>query len=328
MGRRSERVVVIGCGVSGLTSAIRLAEAGFRVRVVTRELPGETTSAVAAAFWHPYRVGADERVLAWSRRSLEVFFELARDTASGVVVTELVELFREPVADPWWRPAVRQFRRARGDELAPIAGGRYADGWVARVVRAETPVYLPWLVERLGHLGGTVEVRPRGVGELAELTGEADLLVHCTGLAARHLAGDRELYPIRGQVVLVDNPGLERALVDEEDPEAPSYIIPRRRDVVLGGTAEEGVFSTTPDPATRVRILESTRQLEPRLAGARLLATRVGLRPGRSAVRLEADQVEGTPIIHNYGHGGGGFTLSWGCAETVRHLAGEALGAR
>jgi D-amino-acid oxidase len=54
-----------------------------------------------------------------------------------------------------------------------------------------------------------------------------------------------------------------------------------------------------------------------------VLAERVGLRPfRRSGVRLERDQLrDGRTVIHNYGHGGAGFTLSWGCAREVLDIA-------
>ncbi len=56
------RVIVVGAGVVGLTSAVRLLEAGHRVDVVARDLPLETTSAVAAAIWYPYRALPRDKV--------------------------------------------------------------------------------------------------------------------------------------------------------------------------------------------------------------------------------------------------------------------------
>ena len=54
-----------------------------------------------------------------------------------------------------------------------------------------------------------------------------------------------------------------------------------------------------------------------------VLRERVGLRPFRkSGVRLEKEKLgDGRTVIHNYGHGGSGFTLSWGCAEEVVEVA-------
>jgi D-amino-acid oxidase len=52
-----------------------------------------------------------------------------------------------------------------------------------------------------------------------------------------------------------------------------------------------------------------------------VLEHRKGVRPRRTGVRLELDVGPGPAIIHNYGHGGAGITLSWGCAEEVGRLA-------
>ena len=100
------RVTVVGAGVVGLTCAVRLLEDGHRVDVLARDLPLETTSAVAAAIWYPYRALPFDRVLAWSARSYEVFVGLADVAGAGVALRGGVEVFATPQEDPWWRPAV------------------------------------------------------------------------------------------------------------------------------------------------------------------------------------------------------------------------------
>ena len=56
-----------------------------------------------------------------------------------------------------------------------------------------------------------------------------------------------------------------------------------------------------------------------------VVAERVGIRPfRRGGVCLRAERLsDGRRVIHNYGHGGAGFTLSWGCARRVAQLAAE-----
>ena len=105
--------------------------------------------------------------------------------------------------------------------------------------------------------------------------------------------------------------------------------MPRSNDCVLGGTADEGDWNTEPNPETAEGILRRCTALEPRLAGAEILEHRVGLRPGRPEVRLESETLaDGTPCVHNYGHGGSGVTLSWGCAEEALELVERAMGGR
>jgi D-amino-acid oxidase len=262
----------------------------------------------------------------WATRSFAVLARLAaEEPESGVVMRELMSLEREEKADPSWRDAVEGFERLRRDELP--AG--YAGGWRAVVPVVETPRYLPWLAARLARAGVAVEVVPAGVPSLAAAGEGAELVVNCSGLGARALAGDDTLVPVRGQVALVENPGLDRVWLDEDDPAGPTYIVPRRDACVLGGSAEVGVASIEADPAVTAAIVARATKLEPALAGARLLGVRVGLRPGRPAVRLELAPATGSPaappIVHCYGHGGAGHTLAWGCADEVLALAERLL---
>jgi D-amino-acid oxidase len=94
---------------------------------------------------------------------------------------------------------------------------------------------------------------------------------------------------------------------------------------VLGGTRRVGDWNTEPDEATTERILASCSRLEPRLRDPRILAVRVGLRPGRTEVRLEAEPVDDGVLVHNYGHDGSGYSLSWGCAEEALSLVQSSL---
>jgi D-amino-acid oxidase len=133
---------------------------------------------------------------------------------------------------------------------------------------------------------------------------------------------------VRGQVVRVQAPQVERVLLAEDAPGGPIYVIPRRDDCVVGGTAEplapgaeDDVTTCEPSPATSAAILAKAMALLPALAGAPMLGARVGLRPARPAVRLErATLASGVPVVHCYGHGGSGYTLAWGCADEVLGL--------
>ena len=307
-------MTVVGCGVIGLTAAVRMREAGLDARIVAAALPLQTTSSVAAALWYPYKAYPEERVLSWGRETFEVFEELSHVPESGVRMREGVEIWRHEVPEPWWADAVPGVRRCMTDELPP----GYADGhaFVAPVV--EMPLYLGYLLDRFAASGGRVE--PRTVFSLDEVE-EGRVVVNCAGLGARDLVGDPSMEPIRGQILRVSNPGLERFVLDEENPEGVTYVIPRSEDCILGGTAEDGEWDTEPDPETAAAILERCTKLEPRLAEVEVLEHKVGLRPGRPEIRLETEKVaQGPPRIHNYGHGGSGVTLSWGCAEETLRL--------
>jgi D-amino-acid oxidase len=315
-------VIVVGCGVIGLTAAVRMRESDLDVRIVTAALPFETTSSVAAALWYPYKAYPEDRVLSWGSRTFEVFEDLARVPESGVRMREGVEVWRNPVPDPWWASAVPDVRRCTKDELPP--GCRDGHLFTAPVV--EMPIYLGYLLDRFSGAGGHVE--RRAVSSLDELV-DGRIVVNCAGLGAHELVGDTSMVPIRGQIVRVRNPGLSRFVLDEENPEGVTYVVPRSEDCILGGTAEEGEWDTEPDPRTAASILRRCTALEPRLAGAEILEHKVGLRPGRPEIRLEREDADhGPPRFHNYGHGGSGVTLSWGCAEETLRLVQGALEER
>jgi D-amino-acid oxidase len=303
------RVLVVGAGVVGLSCAVRLLQDGHQVDVLARDLPLETTSAVAAALWYPYRAYPFERVTAWSARSYEEFARLANVDGTGVRMLHGTEYHRAPTGDPWWREAVPALTRVSA------LGGPYVDGWTFAAPVVEMPLYLSWLVNRVESLGGTVtRMALKGLPDLAEV------VVNASGLGARLLADDPSVQPVRGQVVYVDQVGLDHWALDGA---GPVYVVPRTKNIVVGGTDEEGNWSRTPNPDTAKLILERATELVPELARARVLGHRVGLRPARSSVRLEAEQRGGARIVHCYGHGGAGVTLSWGCADDVAALVTE-----
>lgn len=315
-------MIVVGGGVVGLTCAVRLAEGGHDAHVLARDLPPETTSAVAAALWYPYRALPEAEVTRWSARSYEVFRGLAGTApATGVRMRRGVELHRDPppAGQPWWRAAVPDLETVRD----PVPG--YAVGWRMALPVADTSVYLGWLTTRLEQAGGTVTR-----SWLPDLP-TSGVVVNATGLASRALAGDASLQPVRGQVVQVEQVGIDEWLLESSEEARPLYVVPREHDVVVGGTAEEGSWDLRPDPEIARALLERASALVPALAGARVLGHRVGLRPARPAVRLESvPHADGGPggVVHCYGHGGAGVTLSWGCADEVlarvdRMMAGE-----
>jgi D-amino-acid oxidase len=315
----TREAIVVGSGVAGLSTAVRLLEAGFKARIVTRERTPNTTSDIAAAVWYPFRCGPPDRTLLWSHRTFRALRELAGDPTTGVSMVPGIDLHESADApDPWWREAVDSLRRAEAGELA----SGYLSGHVFTAPVVAMPVYLKWLEARVETLGGAIEAR--GVHDLEALLLEASLVVNCTGLAARELVKDDDLHPIRGQIVRVAA-GFADRFVQAGGVGSPlTYIIPRSDCTVLGGTADEGSWDLDVDPETAKAILARCRALVPALAGAPVLSHAVGLRPGRSEVRLDTVRRPGGVIVHNYGHGGGGVTLSWGCAdEVVRRSAAE-----
>ncbi|MBQ1097356.1 FAD-dependent oxidoreductase [Streptomyces sp. NPDC097107] len=309
-----DQVVVVGGGVVGLTTAVVLAERGRRVRLWTREPVERTTSAVAGALWWPYRIKPVALARSWALRSLDVYEELAaRPGESGVRMVEgvLGETGLDE-ADAWAAARLPGLRVATAEEY----GG---SGLWARLPLIDMSTHLSWLRKRLVAAGGVVETR--AVTDLAEA--EAPVVVNCTGLGARELVPDASVRPVRGQLVVVENPGIRTWMVSTDPVSGEmAYFFPQPGRLVLGGTAEEDAWSAEPDPAVAEAIVRRCAALRPEIAGARVLAHLVGLRPARDAVRLERERLpDGRLLVHNYGHGGAGVTVAWGCAREAAGLA-------
>lgn len=315
-GGPGDGVVVVGGGVIGLTTAVVLAEGGRRVRVWTREPPERTTSAVAGGLWWPYRIEPDALVGEWALDSLAVYADVAaRPDRTGVRMVEGVHGETRLDALGPWAARVPGLRAAHGGEHPGTAL------W-ARLPVIDMSTHLPWLRERLLAAGGVVEERT--VTDLAAI--DAPVVINCTGLGARELVPDPGVRPVRGQLVVVENPGIATWLTSvDKSSRSSTYFIPQPGGLLLGGTAEEDAWSLTPDPAVAERIVARCAALRPEIAGARVLEHRVGLRPARHAVRLERVELPGGRVlVHNYGHGGAGVTVAWGCAREAAALAGPA----
>jgi D-amino-acid oxidase len=301
------QITVVGAGVIGLTTALALEEHGHEVRVVASGTAEATTSAVAGACWFPYRAGPPKRVAAWAAHTRSWLEAFATERAAGIDPMHGYEITDEQGADPprpWWAAGIEVTRGP-----APVTGAPLA--WRYRSVRIEPGRFLAWLTDRLR---GEIERRP--VDDLASEPG--DVVVNCSGLAARELAGDDLVTPLLGQIVITELGEVDRSLLlsDERDPDRLFYMIPRREELVLGGCSLPWPPGKPPeiDPAITRRILDQAHALGVAAGGIRRV--RAGLRPYRPEVRLE----RAGRIVHNYGHGGAGYTLCRGCAEDVVRL--------
>ncbi len=305
--------------MSGLTCGLRLIEDGFKVKILAHEVPPNTTSNTATALWYPYKAYPEDRVLGWCRFSYEKFEKLSELEKSGVYFVELMPIFKTTVGDPWWIDAVGSFRHADSSELPES----YVDGYIIEVPMIEAPIYMNYLIQEFKFRGGIVESMDNRIESLSALYAQAGVLVNCSGLGAKQLCNDPDVYPIRGQVVRVSNPDIKRSFLDDT---GPLYLFARKNDCILGGTAEENNWDLEHDVDTAESIIRQCTKINSSLEKAEILEHIVGLRPGRKEIRLESEYIESENcwVIHNYGHGGAGFSLSWGCAEEVATLVSEA----
>jgi len=322
----NRNVAIIGAGVSGLTCGIVFAERGYRTAIFAKDIGQQTTSSVAAAVWFPYHVEPAERVVPLAIETYHVLLDLSAFPETGVSIIESRQFSRTgKIEIPDWAIPLGAQSIPVATALCALAdrtqAGSYSftSGFSLRTPLMDTTIYLEYLAARFRKAAGEIHANVR-LEKLEDADSKFDLVINCAGIGARELLQDTNLEPHRGQVAIVPNvEGLSCAIVCDDEP--LMYAIPRTNDCVFGGTNELS-DDLAADPATTSRIVaECSRVLN--IDKPPVRAERVGLRPfRRSGVRLERDRLrDGRTVIHNYGHGGAGFTLSWGCAREVLETA-------
>ena len=354
-----KRAAIIGAGVSGLTCGVVFAEREWNVTIFADETGQKTTSAAAAAVWFPYDAEPAEKIIPWSLHTYKRLRELARDSQSGVSMLELRQFTRTgdiPIPD-WaknlgarriavipsgnasplravgsYEPEADRTEGSRsvvagiGDPGNAAASMRvigstfsvpFSTGYALIVPLIDTTIYLDYLANRFRDAAGIIE--SAHISKVEEIPRDFDLIVNCAGIGARKLVHDSELEPHRGQVAIVPKLDLARAIVCDGPP--LMYAIPRTHDCVFGGTNSISENREPSSADTTAIISECSHVLG--IDPPRVISVKVGLRPFRkSGVRLEPEKLwDGRTVIHNYGHGGAGFTLSWACAEEVWAIA-------
>lgn len=308
-----EPVTVIGAGITGLTSAIRLEESGFDVTIVTTLPISETTSANAGAIWGPFLSTIDDRLARWSYRTLDVLRDHATDAKSGVTLCKGLGAEHSGHVDTWW---VERFAGSDVCDNSALPSG-YERGWRYTVPIIDMPKYLEFLATKFLAMGGYIQnTDPLTASDLQAIDGH---VVICAGFGAAQLVNDPDLSPSKGQLVVVENRGITDFFAERGDGPELTYILPQGDQVVLGGTAEPGRRDTAAEVETTQSIIERCSVVDERLKGAKILSVRVGVRACRDAVRLEHSDPP-HHYIFNYGHGGSGVSLSWACAEEVAQL--------
>ncbi|XP_054651529.1 D-aspartate oxidase [Dunckerocampus dactyliophorus] len=326
------KVVVVGAGVVGLSAAVCIAEAlpVCSVTLLADKFSPDTTSDVAAGivFAEEYPDIPLERQRRWFQDSFEHLLAIAQSAHSpeaGVSFSSGCQIFKEPPANktPYWSDIVFGFRFLSERELNRFPCHTFGQAFTT--IRCECSRYLPWLLKRFQTARGHMEQKK--VSSLQELGRHYDVIVNCSGLGSRAVAGDGQVYPIRGQVLRAEAPWLEHFI---RDSDGNTYIYPGAQYVTLGGTRQVGDERLQVDRRDSESILERCTLLEPSLRRAWLVGEWVGLRPGRRNPRVEREVLEvnghgRVHVVHNYGHGGWGVSVAWGTAVDTMRLVRKCL---
>lgn len=338
-----EKVIVVGAGIMGLTSAMRLREAGHEVEVWSKDPPERTVSTLAS-FWEPFATAPDpqKRDRQWGKDTFDVLHRQVRKGVPGLAVFPGLTIFPEERNRPDWAEYVPSYRDLRtSDELRTVAvphgvviPSHAKSGYSVEYPTFDMPPYLKWLRANLEERGVRI-FTGRKIDDFSEPLAQANIVVNCTGLGTRDLTIDRALTAMRGQLVKVTRPKeVDILFIDDEGPRGMTHVMLHENHVMLGGTAEYD-FDENPDPEISRQILERCIAIVPALAKGQKIEDVVGLRPYRkTGIRLEPedtgivssrDEDSNRILVHNYGHGGSGVTFSWGCANEVTKIVRSYL---
>ncbi len=310
----NENILIAGAGISGLSVATVLTEAGYKVKIISSSFSPNITSDRAAAFWFPYHISHQKKCIPWCQESYQNYEKLSHIPSSGISMVKLIKVLRTGAdeKEPVWKLFMPEGSCKEMDKKN-LPPGDYLTCYEIIVPLIETQIFLPYLKNNLIENG--VEFINRQINNLEVLSAEAKIVVNCTGLGSRELCHDTQLIPVKGQVALLAPlHGMDIFL----DNEKPLYIVPRRDAIIVGGTYQENIFTETTEENVLEKILQNAYEVFPSLKNQKLLGSWAGLRPYRREVRVERES--GTNIIHNYGHGGSGFTLAFGSAGVVKKI--------
>ncbi|EJU04456.1 nucleotide-binding domain-containing protein [Dacryopinax primogenitus] len=352
-------VAVLGAGVVGLTTALKILEAGYNVVVIAQLFPGDArdiryTSNFAGAN-HSSMAGDDKRQFKLDMDTFDVVWKMSEPgspTEHLFMRTPIIHYYHDPVTKPDpLADTMPEYRKLYSEELRVGA----TSGTYFMSVTFDVWRYLPWLYSQVLVRGGrAVRAQVQHINQVLEgaFCEKPDALAVCAGIGARTLGGveDENVFPIRGQTILIRAPWIKQCMGGKAQPGISTYVIPRPSgDVILGGTWFHDDWYPKPKEDIHEMILEGAIKLVPELAPAEvrgsgrtptvedirplIIEAGCGLRPGRKGgLRLEKDTVEvpnckgkQVPIVYNYGHGGQGYQSSWGSAMEAVMLLKEGF---
>ncbi|WP_421870924.1 FAD-dependent oxidoreductase [Marinoscillum sp.] len=301
-----QSVTVVGSGIIGLTAASALREKGFKVRVISKEPLEKSLSFKVGAIWFPFEVHPIHKANEWGARAYERY-KLELPVAEGISFIPFMVVYT-PESNSKWVQRMPEGTVYKANKHELPSGIRAA--YIANVPLAEPHKYLPYLKSRCEKSGVVFEQRT--ISSLQEMSDLDELVINCTGLGSKELCSDEELIPMRGQILRCLSMNIH-SYVNSTKAGQLTYAIQRSEDLIIGGTDYLNDWNEEANKRDAELILDRFRAIGVTDQTPHILEEKVGLRPRRSEVRFEFDS-QYSNVFHNYGHGGAGFTVGWGCA--------------
>lgn len=315
--RRPTCVSVVGAGVIGLSTALLAQDRGYDVSIFTDKPTSETTSAKAAASFKPGTVVYNDLAHRAVELSWDAFGRIVRGEEPAKTGVRMHTLWEASSSPGGSAQHLKVMENVQTFETPDVPGG-YAHGWRYRTYFADTRLYLPWMIDKFQAQGGKLHTLAKKLIDPAQFNNlPGDTVFNCTGLGAKELVGDDALVPVKGQVALTAPlPDMDWTINADG-----FYVYPRSHDTVLGGTTEWGIEDEQVESGAVSLIVQGNKRILPHLSLEHVIGSYAGLRPfRRGSIRIEAESMGDKQIIHNYGHGGSGVTMSWGSAQLAVDL--------
>jgi glycine/D-amino acid oxidase-like deaminating enzyme len=272
---QARRAAVIGCGSVGLTCARQLQRRGFDVTIYAAAIPPNVTSNMSLAGFTPSSglVINDRRTAEWDaqyRRAYDIAYRqlqlFAGNPLSGVSWLDNISLTDNLPAEAPPNAARAPLPDGAETEREIFGPGEhpFQTKYAIRSpqIRIEPNIYLDFLMRDVILFGGKIVVRKfdteRDLASLSE-----PIVINCTGLGARDLFGDKELIPLKGQLVVLVPQDEIKYHTNGGTHERPApgqlgiHMMSRRDGIILGGTSQRDVWTLEPDEAERRRVVES-----------------------------------------------------------------------
>nr|XP_039255766.1 D-aspartate oxidase-like [Styela clava] len=328
-------IAIVGAGVIGLSTAQVILEdfPDIHVTIYSSEFSPNTTGDISAGFVKPFFLGAnveEKDVIRWTKTTMDHLFTIAKEDSelsTGVSLLSGYSFFKDspPFISNIIKECFIQPRLVSQEEIKNLVHGKYLGALFASTLTCACDVYLPYIMKKLKSKGVKfVQEKIFSLNTLAERG--HDIVVNCCGFGAQELTGDQSLQPVRGQVIEVYAPWIKH-FFNEEDGDV--YVLPRIDNVIVGGTHTKETSLEVDKPTSKM-IFERACKMIPSLKHGKIVAERVGLRPSRPTIRMEAETAitksgKEYIVLHHYGHGGSGVTMHWGCAKQASDVLQKFL---
>lgn len=351
------KIAVIGAGVSGITTGVLLQQLGYKVTIYSSELPLTSKqnpafpSQFPSASIIPHSVFHSEIDKLFDASQF-LFSSLHSSNFSGLRIHEHYELFGYDTPEAIYARYIEGFTNVKELEWSP----QHPDipiksGWKFNSYFADWNSYLPQLIKIFSGNNGQFIQQKIDLNSYENIS--EDIVINCSGTGSHQLKSESKnplillghllkvkdtpklLSPNKHTVSFNFTPGIE-IYSDSFKTPLDVYTYPRGKDWILGGSRFKGTLDSegkwiSSDTLSTIfpnqiislnaAILDHSFGIDLKLFEDREFQEAYRyVRDTENGLRLEAEENSNKLVIHNYGHGGAGVTLSWGAAFKVSEL--------